>query len=242
MSTSTSIARLTSTSTQTLTLLLERERLSLLSPQSSPSPPSSQISRKLTQLYDGVRSLEQTTLNDVERRDIEELRDQYEKMRGMLGEFSEGVPSLISVAPEEEYHDDADELKLHSQPVVSNADHTIYQPYRDEPDPEAQEETSNEAIFEAQRQLMDHQDTQLDNLSHSINRQHSISLQINSELDTHHTLLESLDQELDQTGSRLDGARRGLDRFARGVRGNGGTWAIGLIIFVLLILIVVFKT
>jgi syntaxin 8 len=65
------------------------------------------------------------------------------------------------------------------------------------------------------------QDTHLEHLSHSINRQHHISLQINDELDVHTGLLEELDTDLDTTHSRLSGARRRLDRVAKGAKENG---------------------
>jgi hypothetical protein len=65
------------------------------------------------------------------------------------------------------------------------------------------------------------QDQQLDHLSHSINRQHHISLQINEELDVHHGLLTELDADIDSTQSRLGKARQKLDHVARGVKNNG---------------------
>lgn len=65
------------------------------------------------------------------------------------------------------------------------------------------------------------QDQHLDHLSHSINRQHHISLQINEELDVHHGLLQDLDADIDRTQSRLGKARKKLDRVARGVKNNG---------------------
>lgn len=68
------------------------------------------------------------------------------------------------------------------------------------------------------------QDQHLDRLSHSINRQHHISLQIGDELDVHTGLLEELDTDLDLTESRLSSARRGLDRVAKGAKENGSFW------------------
>jgi syntaxin 8 len=65
------------------------------------------------------------------------------------------------------------------------------------------------------------QDGQLDQLSHSISRQRDISFQINDELGVHAGLLEELDIELDQTDGRLSGARRRLERVARGTKENG---------------------
>lgn len=65
------------------------------------------------------------------------------------------------------------------------------------------------------------QDQHLDLLSHSINRQHHISLQINEELDVHSSLLQELDTQLDRTEGRLGRARKNLDKVARGVKNNG---------------------
>ena len=43
----------------------------------------------------------------------------------------------------------------------------------------------------------------------------------NDELDVHTGLLEGLDHDLDRTDSRLTGARRRLDRVAKGAKENG---------------------
>jgi len=84
-------------------------------------------------------------------------------------------------------------------------------------------------------------------------------LQINDELEVHTGLLEGLDQDLDGTQSRLSGARRRLNRVAKGAKENGlyflqkilipligfipgSTVTIGLLILILLLLIIIFKT
>lgn len=71
------------------------------------------------------------------------------------------------------------------------------------------------------RTVLTEQDQRLDELSHSINRQHHISIQINDELDVHQGLLQEFDADLDRTDSRLRKARRKLDTLARGVKENG---------------------
>lgn len=65
------------------------------------------------------------------------------------------------------------------------------------------------------------QDTHLTHLSKSINRQRDISIQINEEIDVHTGLLEELDHEVDNTGGRMSGARKRLERVAKGIKGNG---------------------
>jgi syntaxin 8 len=118
----------------------------------------------------------------------------------------------------------------------------VYSPYTD--DPEGQDGYDPNAMLQTQKQMIDgkfyialvpcffaffreldfriaDQDTQLSHLSSSLNRQHHLSLAINSELEEHHGLLEELDTDLEGTRSRLGGARRRLDRVAKGVKGNG---------------------
>jgi len=118
-----------------------------------------------------------------------------------------------------------------------------FAPYTDDPEQGLGIEPSEPAtMLQSQRVLMDEQDQYLDLLSHSINRQHHMSLQINEELDVHSNLLQELDTQLDRTEGRLGRARKSLDKVARGVKNNGSVVAIGLLIFVLLILIIRFKT
>ncbi|KAK4685707.1 hypothetical protein P7C73_g4439, partial [Tremellales sp. Uapishka_1] len=86
------------------------------------------------------------------------------------------------------------------------------------------------------------QDERLNLLSHSIGRQNHLSVQIGSELDLHHQLLEDTDEAIDRTSDRLRKARRRLDKVAEDAKQYGSTITIVVLIFVLLILIIVFKT
>jgi syntaxin 8 len=65
------------------------------------------------------------------------------------------------------------------------------------------------------------QDDSLDRLSESIGRQRELSIQIGDELDSQGDLLEDLDVVVDRSRSRLDGAKRRLDRFSRKAKDNG---------------------
>ncbi|CAE6413962.1 unnamed protein product [Rhizoctonia solani] len=127
-------------------------------------------------------------------------------------------------------------------PTRKASDDAIFRPYKDDPVSYEDEGPSHDEILLQQRQMIDEQDTHLDRLSNSIRNQRDISLQINDELEVHTGLLEALDHELDSTGDRLSRARRRLDHVARGAKDNGSAVAIGVLIFVLLILIIVFKT
>lgn len=93
-----------------------------------------------------------------------------------------------------------------------------------------------------QQMLMNDQDERLNLLSHSIGRQNDLSLQIGSELDMHHQLLEETDTAMDRTAASLGRAKRRLDKVADEAKQHGSTITIVLLIFILLILIIVFKT
>ncbi|TBU57394.1 hypothetical protein BD310DRAFT_949396 [Dichomitus squalens] len=237
-----SLARLTSLSTQTLSLLLERQRLQNI-PSNSTSLHTPQIVKNLSQLRAGILELE-------EKEGVSEatklLRTQHERMRGMLGgDADTGDPAdrRCEEPQTETMSSNASSSSIPTPatpppaPPTSTEGHR-YAPYTD--DPEAG--YTDEDMLLQQRLIMDDQDVHLDELSRSITRQRDLSLQINDELDVHTGLLEGLDHDLDRTDSRLTGARRRLDRVAKGAKENGSTVMIALLILVLLILIIVFKT
>jgi syntaxin 8 len=96
---------------------------------------------------------------------------------------------------------------------------TVFTPYSDNPDLERGQ--SNEEMLQMQRQMMDDQDQHLTHLSTSLNRTHHLSLAINGELEDHSLLLDGLEDDLNQTDTRMATARRRLDRVAHGIKGNG---------------------
>ncbi|TFY56295.1 hypothetical protein EVG20_g8984 [Dentipellis fragilis] len=93
----------------------------------------------------------------------------------------------------------------------------VYTPYTD--DPEAG--THPSILLQEQRRLMGDQDERLVGLSHSVNRQRDMSLQINDELGVHTGILQELDHDLNGTESRLLHARQRLGRVAKGAREHG---------------------
>ncbi|KAG6911005.1 hypothetical protein DXG01_005420 [Tephrocybe rancida] len=232
---SSSLAKLTSISTLTLSLLLERQRLHTLSP-SVASPHNSgkaqslhlpQIRKNLTRLRAGILEAEGSTAGASEggKEALRLLKGQYERMRGMLGPDVVGVESL---EPEEREEETAPLISAPTPTLPATALGLLsrdkdagYTPYSDNPDADSSDPPEDNGILlQTQRRMMDEQDHHLDNLSHSITRQHHISVQINDELDVHHGLLEVLDNDLDHTESRLGSARRRLDKVARGVGNN----------------------
>jgi syntaxin 8 len=242
-----SLAKLTAVSTKTLSLLLERQRLQSLSANGASNGSSlhyPQIKRNLNQLREGILALETKEGTTSEAAKL--LRNQYDRMRGMLWEEEQAeIPSLEktpSPSPSPEPVPTRPTTLMHSNTRDSLLSQPNFAPYRDDPERGPSEHDEPAALLQTQQLLMDEQDHRLDQLSHSINRQHHISLEINDELDVHHGLLQELDTDIDRTDSRLRKARRKLDTLAKGVKANGSVVTIGVLIFILLILIIKFKT
>ncbi|KAJ7864994.1 hypothetical protein B0H14DRAFT_3084358 [Mycena olivaceomarginata] len=213
-----SLAKLTSISTQTL---LSPSYSTDAPPSQPPSLHLAQITQNLNSLRSGILALE---AREGRSDAVGLLRKQHERMRAMLGAGEEeGVESLEPERPK-------------AQLIPSPPAELVYTPYTDDP------EAAPGELLQTQRLLMDQQDSQLDMLSHSINRQRDMSLQINDELEVHTGLLEELDTDLGQTDTMLGSARRRLDRVAKGAKNNGSTVTIGALILILLVLIIIFKT
>ncbi|KAJ3825827.1 hypothetical protein F5878DRAFT_29395 [Lentinula raphanica] len=231
-----------------------------------------QIQSNLGSLRNGIAELESSggsgkaEGSHAQVEAVKLLRKQYERMRGML--LADGLdievpsldapiapaprkpnplssltsPSNASLAPLIGTPPPRDDSQSSLPPSPPTSDYNApFTPYTDDPD-RPPSPPSPHTLLQTQKQLIDTQDTHLSVLSDSISRHHALSLQINSELDTHHGLLEELDTELDQTEGRLGRARRRLDKVGRGLKGNGSTVCIGVLILVLLVLIIAFKT
>jgi syntaxin 8 len=85
------------------------------------------------------------------------------------------------------------------------------------------------------------QDDTLDSLSTAIARQHSLSLNIASELEMQSSLLDDTDSALDRTETSLRRAGGRLNQYSRKAKETGSTGLIVLLVIVLIILIVLFK-
>ncbi|KAJ5488764.1 hypothetical protein N7539_003654 [Penicillium diatomitis] len=140
--------------------------------------------------------------------------------------------SAAAAAVQDEIDDEDDRNRQH-----------LFRPYRDEPSPPTidQSNMSNEQIHLHHDRVMREQDDQLDRLGESIGRQHQLSIQIGDELDGHVALLDGLDGDVERHQTRLDGARRRLDRIRRKAGDNWSMMTIIGLIIILVILIVILK-
>lgn len=89
--------------------------------------------------------------------------------------------------------------------------------------------------------LMDQQDTHLDNLSHSLSNQYQLSSTMTNELGQHNELLQDLEIGLDDTQLRLGKSSTLLNRLNTKFKSNTSTYCITIIILVLILLILIFK-
>lgn len=119
----------------------------------------------------------------------------------------------------------------------------LFQPYRDSPSPPDIDQSTmdNQQIHEYHSQVLRDQDEQLDRLGESIGRQHQLSIQIGDELDGHIALLDEVDEGVERHQTRLDRAKRRLDKVRRSAGDNWSLMTIVGLIIILIILIIILK-
>lgn len=100
--------------------------------------------------------------------------------------------------------------------------------------------TNNQHLHQHQL-LIQEQDQHLDRLAASVSRQHTLSLQIGDELDSHLELLDEMDQLTDHSQSRLATAKQRLATFSRKARDNGSMVTIAILFLIFIILLIVLK-
>ncbi|KAH8696435.1 putative SNARE complex subunit [Talaromyces proteolyticus] len=245
--------------------LLERQRA--ISLDLEPNTQDGEISRSLESLRDGLEGLENDSNLDADAQDqITNLRTQYDDLASHF--YGENGPSDATLQPNDPSlgPDFAHATRGSNlqQPVpqhpvsksvrFTDSDHTdeeyeanraaLLQPYRDDPSPNNQfdaSELSNQQIHEHHQQVLQEQDSHLDQLGESIGRQHQLSIQIGDELEGQVALLDDVDNHVDRHQGRIDTARRRLDKIRRKAGDNWSLMTIVGLIIVLVILIVILK-
>ncbi|KAK2759165.1 hypothetical protein FQN54_003265 [Arachnomyces sp. PD_36] len=120
---------------------------------------------------------------------------------------------------------------------------SLLHPYRDSPSPTGQDQSgfSNQQIHAHHAQILRDQDEQLDHLGESIGRQHQLSIQIGDELEGQVALLDDVDEHTERHTSRLEGAKKRLNKFRRNASESWSLMTIIGLVIVLMILIVILK-
>ncbi|KAM0335592.1 hypothetical protein ACHAQA_000640 [Verticillium albo-atrum] len=129
-------------------------------------------------------------------------------------------------------------------PALTNQ---LFGPYRDEPSESEHRDAveaggyDNQQIHAYHSQVLRDQDDHLDRLGESIGRQRELSMQIGDELDSHVAMLDDVDAATDRQQSRLDRARRNLNKIAHSAGESGQMMTIIALIIILVLLIAVLK-
>lgn len=248
--------------------LLERQRA--ISLNLEPNSQDGEISRSLDSLREGIESVESDVTRLEESNDDEAsvLKDQLVHLRSQHSDLSSQFNGPSSSAADDDRTDSPQFQNVKNsspdlkQPVPQHppsksvrfmddsADaeedlnrRNLFQPYRDSPSPERVDtsDMSNEQIYDHHEQVMRDQDDQLDRLGESIGRQHQLSIQIGDELDGHVALLDGIDGDVERHQSRLDNAKRRINKIRRSAGENWSMMTIIGLIIVLVILIVLLK-
>lgn len=120
----------------------------------------------------------------------------------------------------------------------------LFNRYTDEPDESSAQDYSdqdNVQLHQMHQRIMQDQDDQLDALGASIGRQRELSMQIGDELDSHVAMLEETDRLTDRHQTRIDRARRSVNKIARSAGDCKQMVAIVVLIIILVLLIAILK-
>lgn len=99
---------------------------------------------------------------------------------------------------------------------------------------DATAELDNHGLLNLQQQIMSQQDTELDQLEHSVATTKHVALQINEETTLHNRLLDELDGDVETTGNKL----RVVQQKLKIIMGRSGSCKLYLLIGLLLLLLV----
>ncbi|KAI1353200.1 v-SNARE [Xylaria sp. FL0043] len=118
--------------------------------------------------------------------------------------------------------------------------------YRDNPDDtmgyrDEANDMNNVQIHQYHQRVLQQQDEQLDRLGESIARQRELSMQIGDELDDHVAMLDEVDVVVDRHLSRLDRAKRQVNRITKAAGESKQMIAIIILIIILVLLIAILK-
>jgi len=154
------------------------------------------------------------------------LASQIEKLESLTGNSAAPLPGvqrheLINTNPEDPYVPRVQQTntsnKLNSRNTV-NADVTDQQ------------------LSQLQVRMFEDQDAHLEQLSHVVSQQKQIGIHMNEELESQIGLLEEVDNEVDQTGSRLQTASRRLEIVSKKVKEQAPICLIFILVLILIVL------
>ena len=265
---------MSATSSHQLFLLADHLKLSLLERQRAislnlePHKQDGHISRTLSNLQEGIETLEtqEADLGQAEdtNSDLARLRKQYDDL---YSQFHGAAPSTAdSQRPNDpslasdfqaaqsrpaqprrnksvRFRDDPKSAAPDDPVETANRAALFSDPerYRDEPEGPDQSQLDNQQIHTYHKQVLRDQDDQLDTLGQSIGRQRMLGIQMGNELEEQNELLEDVESGVDRHTTTLDRARKRLGHVARKSKDNWSWVTIGILIVILVLLIIVLK-
>ncbi|KAF8537613.1 hypothetical protein BDD12DRAFT_887286 [Trichophaea hybrida] len=251
-------------SAERLHLLHEHIRLSLLERKHelvAGAEPNNrtihEISQSLETLHQGIKQLEreQSQLEAEGQLSFEILRERQDELRrlrlktsDLKTQFSsETAPNPVDTcellidleqSTVNSLHETTARETLLSSPQSSSS---LKQSNKTVRFQDSMQDTENPNMLPLHLRVLEQQDDSLDRLSTSIQNQRELSIQIGDELEDHVRLLVDVDYLVDRHQTRLDGARRKLNRFAQSTKENGSLMVIIILIIILLLLVVILK-
>ncbi|KAA8917385.1 hypothetical protein TRICI_000464 [Trichomonascus ciferrii] len=227
---------------QTKISIEERNRLRTLGMEPG-SGDDAEIERSLETVLRGINRLygEEHAPEDKER--IQRVVKNYQNLLEMYKEDPNVDVSRLEYEPPSINY--LGSSSVNSTPNKSvrfkeNLEETFVQPYHDDPE-EQQPRGSDREIYQQQQLTMADQDQHLDRLAESVSRQHELSIQIDDELTSHNALLDDVEALTEGSQSRLETAKRRLDKFSRTAKQNGSMVTIAILLLIFIILVVVLK-
>ncbi|KAJ8663101.1 hypothetical protein O0I10_001278 [Lichtheimia ornata] len=186
-----------------------------------------QIQKKLTQLRDGLKTLEEQlaaeeeagvadTKTDEDK--LVELQVKVDKLDALMGDADQAREALFG-------------NKRGKSVRFSPANQMEVDP----------SDLENGQILQLQQRIIEDQDTNLDHLSDAIRRQRELGLLIGDELDTHAQLIDETHEMVDRTDARLQKARKKLNYVGRKVKDNRSICIVIVLIFVFFVLLALFR-
>ncbi|KAL1934622.1 hypothetical protein VTP01DRAFT_6804 [Rhizomucor pusillus] len=220
-------ARLEVLADNTLSTVFERNRLKDL--KLNYDKYESTIQKNLTQLRDGLKTLEQQ-LSEEEQSGAADTKADEDKLIRLQVKVDK-LEALVGDKDDQE----ARQVLLgnkHSKSVRFSPT----QEYNVDPS-----DLENGQILQLQQRIIEDQDNNLDQLSDAIRRQRELGLMIGDELDTHAQLIDETEAMVDRTDARLQKARRKLNYVGRKVKDNKSICIIIALIFIFFVLLALFR-
>ncbi|KAG0163024.1 hypothetical protein DFQ30_000854 [Apophysomyces sp. BC1015] len=211
----------------TLSIVFERNRSKELGLNYDKHEAS--IQKKLTQLHEGIKTLE-GQLSSEEQRGTSAVNRDTKSNEDKLIHLQVKVDKLDALLADKD-NDSAREI------LLGNTTKTVrFRPADVDPS-----DLESGQLVQLQQRIMEDQDNNLDQLSDVIRRQRELGLVIGDELEAHAQLIDETDALADRTDAKLRQARKRLTYVGRKVKDNKSVCIVIALILIFFILLALFR-